>query len=90
MDFLLMYLNHIIRRYYLDLKENSRGRFLRISQTISRGGPRSQLALPAQGMIEFRDGLTHLLEDGINAELTKVVGTVHQQLQFTYGGGVCV
>jgi len=51
------------RRYYLDLKENSRGRFLRISQTISRGGPRSQLALPAQGMIEFRDGLTDLLEE---------------------------
>ena len=61
--FLLMLLNHIIRRYYLDLKENSRGRFLRISQTISRGGPRSQLALPAQGMIEFRDSLTHLLEE---------------------------
>ncbi|CAH2265032.1 jg11415, partial [Pararge aegeria aegeria] len=46
------------RRYYLDLKENSRGRFLRVSQTITRGGPRSQVALPAQGMIEFRDALT--------------------------------
>ncbi|KPJ00931.1 Transcriptional activator protein Pur-alpha [Papilio xuthus] len=51
------------RRYYLDLKENSRGRFLRVSQTITRGGPRSQVALPAQGMIEFRDALTDLLED---------------------------
>ena len=28
------------RRYYLDLKENPRGRFLRVSQTITRGGPR--------------------------------------------------
>lgn len=51
------------RRYYLDLKENSRGRFLRVSQTITRGGPRSQIAVPAQGMIEFRDALTDLLEE---------------------------
>ncbi|XP_019874554.1 transcriptional activator protein Pur-beta isoform X4 [Aethina tumida] len=51
------------RRYYLDLKENSRGRFLRVSQTITRGGPRSQVAIPAQGMIEFRDALTDLLDE---------------------------
>uniref|UniRef100_A0A0B7BAA5 Uncharacterized protein n=1 Tax=Arion vulgaris TaxID=1028688 RepID=A0A0B7BAA5_9EUPU len=55
------------RRYYLDLKENQRGRFLRVSeqvsQTIPRGGPRSQIAIPAQGMIEFRDALTELLEE---------------------------
>ncbi|KAK2725271.1 hypothetical protein QYM36_001649 [Artemia franciscana] len=51
------------RRYYLDLKENSRGRFLRVSQTIARGGPRAQIAIPAQGMIEFRDALTDLLEE---------------------------
>lgn len=51
------------RRYYLDLKENVRGRFLRVSQTITRGGPRSQIAIPAQGMIEFRDSLTDLLEE---------------------------
>lgn len=51
------------RRYYLDLKENSRGRFLRVSQVISRDGPRSQIAIPAQGMIEFRDSLTDLLEE---------------------------
>jgi len=51
------------RRYYLDLKENSRGRFLRVSQTIARGGPRCQIAIPAQGMIEFRDALQELLEE---------------------------
>lgn len=34
-----------------------------MSQTISRGGPRSQIAIPAQGMIEFRDALTDLLEE---------------------------
>ncbi|XP_067656051.1 transcriptional activator protein Pur-alpha-like isoform X7 [Haliotis asinina] len=51
------------KRYYLDLKENQRGRFLRVSQTIPRGGPRSQIAIPAQGMIEFRDALTELLDE---------------------------
>lgn len=34
-----------------------------VSQTISRGGPRSQVAIPAQGMIEFRDALTDLLDE---------------------------
>lgn len=34
-----------------------------VSQTIPRGGPRSQIAIPAQGMIEFRDALTDLLEE---------------------------
>jgi hypothetical protein len=34
-----------------------------VSQTIARGGPRSQIAIPAQGMIEFRDALTDLLEE---------------------------
>ena len=51
------------RRYYLDLKENQRGRFLRVAQTRPRGGPRSQIAIPAQGMIEFRDALTDLLDE---------------------------
>ena len=38
------------RRYYLDLKENPRGRFLRVSQTITRGGPRYVLG-PAKGVL---------------------------------------
>ncbi|XP_066299772.1 transcriptional regulator protein Pur-beta-like isoform X2 [Branchiostoma lanceolatum] len=50
------------RRYYLDLKENARGRFLRVSQTVNRG-PRTQIALPAQGLVEFRDALTELLDE---------------------------
>ncbi|KAK2153197.1 hypothetical protein LSH36_304g01008 [Paralvinella palmiformis] len=51
------------RRYYLDLKENQRGRFLRVTQTIPRSQQRSQIAIPAQGMIEFRDALTDLLDE---------------------------
>ena len=48
-----MFKNLTFRRYYLDLKENPRGRFLRVSQTITRGGPRSQIAIPAQVMMVF-------------------------------------
>ncbi|KAI4890279.1 hypothetical protein NFI96_001308 [Prochilodus magdalenae] len=68
------------RKYYLDLKENQRGRFLRIRQTVNRGpvfgvgggggvpgggGMQSgqTIALPAQGLIEFRDALSTLIDD---------------------------
>ncbi|XP_071853482.1 transcriptional regulator protein Pur-beta-like isoform X3 [Apostichopus japonicus] len=50
------------RRYYLDLKENNRGRFLKVSQTGDRG-PRIQIAVPAQGLVEFKNALTELLEE---------------------------
>ncbi|KAF7701313.1 purine-rich element-binding protein gamma [Silurus meridionalis] len=60
------------RKYYLDLKENQRGRFLRIRQTVSRGqgvvgyygqAVEQTIVLPAQGLIEFRDALSQLIED---------------------------
>jgi hypothetical protein len=38
-------------------------RLLQVSQTIPRSQQRSQIAIPAQGMIEFRDALTDLLEE---------------------------
>uniref|UniRef100_A0A914CWC7 Transcriptional activator protein Pur-alpha n=1 Tax=Acrobeloides nanus TaxID=290746 RepID=A0A914CWC7_9BILA len=50
------------RRYFLDLKENNRGRFLRISQTFLPMGPRYQIAIPAQGISQLRDVLTELLD----------------------------
>lgn len=49
------------KRYYLDLKENQRGRFLRVSMVVSRG-PRAYLAIPAQGLIEFKDHLGDILD----------------------------
>ncbi|CAL8406307.1 unnamed protein product [Arctogadus glacialis] len=60
------------RKYYLDLKENQRGRFLRIRQTVIKGhgtmgyygqGIEQTIVLPAQGLIEFRDALSQLIED---------------------------
>ncbi|XP_042195995.1 transcriptional activator protein Pur-alpha [Callorhinchus milii] len=61
------------RKYYMDLKENQRGRFLRVRQTVNRGhGLASQgqtIALPAQGLIEFRDALAKLIDDyGVEEE----------------------
>lgn len=60
------------RRYFLDLKENTRGRFLRVSQAFTPGGSRTQIAIPAQGMIEFRDALTDLLEEFGTEEASSV------------------
>ncbi|XP_067852011.1 transcriptional activator protein Pur-alpha-like [Heptranchias perlo] len=62
------------RKYYMDLKENQRGRFLHIRQTLNRGpglgGTQGQtIALPAQGLIEFRDALVKLFDDyGVDDE----------------------
>lgn len=49
------------KRYYMDLKENQRGRFLRVSMVVPHG-PRTQVAIPAQGLIEFKDQLADMLE----------------------------
>jgi len=49
------------RRYYLDLKENARGRFLRI--TMSTQTQRSQVVLPAQGMESLKSTLNELLTE---------------------------
>ncbi|XP_065051337.1 transcriptional regulator protein Pur-beta-like [Rhopilema esculentum] len=49
------------RRYYFDLKENQRGRFLRISQ-LTQFGARATLALPAQGIVDIRNTLSEFLD----------------------------
>ena len=50
------------RKYYLDLKENERGRFLRISM-VGINNPRTQIAIPAQGIQELRGTLTSLIDE---------------------------
>lgn len=50
------------RKYYLDLKENDRGRFLRISM-VGINNPRTQIAIPGQGLQELRTTLTSLIEE---------------------------
>lgn len=57
------------RRYFLDLKENRRGRYLRVRQQQAymmmgqNSQPPPQIALPAQGMVEFRDALTGVIDE---------------------------
>lgn len=49
-------LNFEARRYYLDLKENNRGRFLRLAQTSPLPRPtRSQVAIPISGLKEIKE-----------------------------------
>lgn len=48
------------RRYYLDLKENARGRFLKVSMTLP-SHERCQIVIPAQGMADVRDALVDIL-----------------------------
>ncbi|PAV81277.1 hypothetical protein WR25_02111 [Diploscapter pachys] len=51
------------RRYYLDLKENQRGRFLRIAQTVvNPRASRAQIAIPASGMKEMREAISEMLD----------------------------
>jgi len=50
------------RRIYMDLKENKRGVFLRISMAGQQPN-RTTLALPAQGIVDIRNALTEFLEE---------------------------
>ncbi|CDS40237.1 PUR alpha protein [Echinococcus multilocularis] len=49
------------RRYYLDLRENGRGRFLRMSMLSM--GVRVQIALPADGLSDMCNGIAELIND---------------------------
>lgn len=51
------------RRYFLDLKENQRGKFLRIAQQVSPSGMRNQIAVPVQGLEDLRDRLVELMNE---------------------------
>lgn len=50
------------RKYYLDLKENERGRFLRISM-VGINTARTQIAIPSEGVEELYKTLTDLMDE---------------------------
>ncbi|PAA51195.1 hypothetical protein BOX15_Mlig023747g1 [Macrostomum lignano] len=52
---------HENRRYFLDLRENQRGRYLRIAQQVAPSGVRSQVVVPEQGVRELADLLVDLI-----------------------------
>lgn len=51
------------RRYYVDVRENQRGTFLRITQFEIQSGNRNSIALPLEGVAPFRDALEELLDE---------------------------
>merc|ERR1719151_60471 len=51
------------KKYHIDLKENARGRFLKVSETFTRGYSRFQIFIPADGMEEFNNHLKELIEE---------------------------
>lgn len=57
------------KKYHIDLKENARGRFLKVSETFTRGYTRFQIFIPADGMDEFNRHLKELIEEFDNGEV---------------------
>jgi hypothetical protein len=45
--------------FFLDLKENNRGRFLKITEDV--GGRRDTIMLPAEAFTDFSEALTRLI-----------------------------
>ncbi len=48
------------KQFFFDLKENPRGRFLRITEDV--GGRRDAIIIPAPGLKSFRDSLERVIE----------------------------
>jgi hypothetical protein len=46
--------------FFLDLKENNRGRFLKITEDV--GGRRDTIMLPAEAFQDFADALLRLVD----------------------------
>jgi len=56
------------KKYHMDLKENARGRFLKVSETFARGYSRFQVFIPADGMAEFQHNLGELIDEYDNGK----------------------
>jgi hypothetical protein len=58
--------SHERKVFFLDLKENQRGRFLKITEDV--GGRRDTIMLPAPAFREFLEALQRLVEFESNLE----------------------
>ncbi len=52
--------------FFFDMKENTRGRFLRITEDVS--GRRDAIVIPASGLREFSEILNRIVADPAAAE----------------------
>ncbi len=48
------------KQFFFDLKENPRGRFLKITEDV--GGRRDTIIIPSTGLADFRDSLEQLID----------------------------
>jgi len=67
------------KKYHMDLKENARGRFLKVSETFTRGYSRFQVFIPADGMMEFQRNLGELIEEYDNGDAMEVMHVPQNQ-----------
>merc|ERR1712241_1140784 len=56
------------KKYHMDLKENARGRFLKLSEVTRRGNGRFQVFTPADGMREIHHNLEDLIGEYDNGD----------------------
>jgi len=69
------------KKYHMDLKENARGRFLKVSETFTRGYSRFQIFIPADGLVEFQRNLRELIEEYDNGEVDAIHEPQNQHLR---------
>ncbi len=55
------------KQFFFDLKENPRGRFLRITEDVN--GRRDTIIIPATGLKDVRDIIDQMIEHGGNGGL---------------------
>jgi len=63
------------KKYHMDLKENARGRFLKVSETFTRGYSRFQVFIPADGMAEFQHNLGELIQEYDNGDAEEALNS---------------
>ena len=56
------------KKYHMDLKENARGRFLKLSEVTRRGNGRFQVFIPTDGMREIHHNLEDLIGEYDNGD----------------------
>merc|ERR1712013_511309 len=61
------------KKYHMDLKENSRGRFLKVSEKFPRGHSRFQVIIPADGLEKFQVNLEELLDEYDDGEVEQAL-----------------
>lgn len=54
------------KQFFFDLKENPRGRFLKITEDV--GGRRDVVIIPSTGLEQFRDCLEKAIQAGATTE----------------------